>query len=88
MSIFIICLLIISAALVAVFAVLEVRLALVLLPFYPRDTMHVQVLAVALCLSVCVSLSQVSILSKWLNELSWSLARERLSARPTLCTKR
>ena len=35
-----------------------------------------QVLAVALCLSVC--LSQVGVLSKWMNGLSWFLSRRLL----------
>jgi len=43
------------------------------------------VLAVDLCLSMSVHLSQVSVLSKWLNISSWILARELPSIRPTLC---
>jgi len=37
--------------------------------FYPRNAMLARVLAMALCLSVC--LSQVGVLSKRLNESSW-----------------
>ena len=42
------------------------------------------VLAMGLCLSVSVRLSQVGVLSKRLNESSWFLARELFSARPIL----
>ena len=48
--------------------------------------MTVWVLAVALCLSVCVCLSQVGVLSKWMDGSSWFLAC-RLSAHHTLCSK-
>jgi len=41
--------------------------------FYPSDDMLARVLAMALCLSVCVcvGLSQVGVLSKRLNESGW-----------------
>jgi len=41
-------------------------------------------LCMALCPSVSVCLSQVGVLSKWLNESSWFLASELPSTRPTL----
>ena len=57
--------------------------------FYQRDAMLARVLAMALRLSVSVTLclSQVGVLSKRLNESGWFLARELLSAYPTLCYK-
>jgi len=42
-------------------------------------------IAMGLCLSVCVRLSQVGVLSKRLDESSWFLACELPSTRPTLC---
>jgi len=39
--------------------------------------------AIALCLSVCPS--QVKVLLRWMNELSWFLACELPSTHPTLC---
>ena len=51
--------------------------------FYPRDAMLARVLATALCLSVCLCLSQVGVLPKRLNESRWVLTRELLS-----CVKR
>ena len=39
------------------------------------------------CVSVCVCLSQVGVLSKRLNESDWFLALELPSAYPTLCYK-
>ena len=42
-----------------------------LVHFYPSDAMLAPVLAVALCLSVCVCLSQVGVLSKVMNGLIW-----------------
>ena len=45
----------------------------------PRDAMLVQVLALALCLS------QVSVLSKRMNESSWFLAWELFYTYPALC---
>ena len=50
--------------------------------FYPCDAVLASVLAMALCLSVC--LSQVGVLSIRMNELSWLLAWELPSTRPTL----
>ena len=55
--------------------------------FYPRDAMLAQVLATTsyprLCLSVC--LSQVGVLSKRMNELSWFLQWDLHSTHPILC---
>ena len=45
----------------------------------------VGLLAVGLCPSVSVRLSQVGVLSKRLNESSWALACELPCTRPTLC---
>ena len=45
------------------------------------------VLAMALCLSVCLCLLQVGVLSKRLNESRWFWARELPSTRPTHCYK-
>jgi len=42
--------------------------------FFPRDAMLARVLAIALCLSVCVCLSGVGVLSKRMNGLIWFLA--------------
>jgi len=56
------------------------------LGFHPHDAMLVRVLAMALCLSVC--LSQVGVLSKRVNESSWFLARELHLTYPTLCYKK
>jgi len=50
--------------------------------FYPRDDMLVRVLAMA-----CVCLSQVGVLSKWMDGSSWFLACRLLSTYPTLCFK-
>ena len=61
--------------------------------FYQRDAMLAQVglLAMALCPSVCLSvsvrLSQIGVLSKWLYESSWFLAWELPSTHPTLYEK-
>ena len=50
---------------------------------YPRDAMLTRVLAMALCLSVC--LSQVGVLLKWLDGSSSFLAWRLLSTSPALC---
>ena len=47
--------------------------------------MLARVLAMTLCLSVCVCLSQVNVLSKGMNDLICFLARGLLSTSPTLC---
>ena len=47
--------------------------------------MLARVLAMALCLSVC--LPQVGVLSKWLDGLIWFLSWGLLSTSPTLCFK-
>ena len=41
----------------------------------------------ALCLSLCVCLSQVGVLSKRLNKSGWFLARELPLTYPTVCNK-
>jgi len=53
------------------------------LDYYPCDAMLARVLAMALCLSVC--LSQVGVLLKWLEGSSWFLAGRLLSISPSLC---
>jgi len=53
--------------------------------FYPRDAMLARVLTMALCLSVCLCLSQLGVLSKRLNESVWFLATELLSTYHTFC---
>ena len=50
--------------------------------FYTQDAMLVQVLAMALCLSVSVT---SRVLSKWLNDLCRFLAWELPSTYPALC---
>jgi len=55
--------------------------------FYPRDAMLARVLAIALCLSVCVCLSQVGVLSKGMNGLMWFLAWRLFSTSPALSFK-
>jgi len=52
--------------------------------FLPRDAILARVLAVSLRLSVSVCLSQVGVLSKWMDGSSWFLARRLLSTCPTL----
>ena len=49
----------------------------------PRDAMRPRVVAMGLCMSVC--LSQVGVLSKRMNESCWFWACELSSTRPTLC---
>jgi len=44
-------------------------------------------LCVCVCVCVSVCLSQVGVLSKWINGSSWFLARRLLSTSPTLCFK-
>jgi len=46
----------------------------IVLLLHPRDAMLVRLLAMALCPSVSVCLSQVGVLSKRINESSWFLA--------------
>jgi len=55
--------------------------------FYPRDAMLARILAMVLCLSVCVCLSQVGVLLNWLDGTSWFLARRLPSTSHTLCFK-
>ena len=55
--------------------------------FYQRDAMLARVLAVALCLSICVCLSQVGALSKRVKGLICFLAWRLHSISPTLCFK-
>ena len=55
------------------------------LDYYPCDAMLARVLAMALCLSVC--LSQVGVLLKWLDGSSWFLAWRLPSTSPILCFK-
>ena len=55
--------------------------------FYPRDAMLARVIAVDLCLSVRVCLSQVGVLSKGMNGLICFLARGLLSTSPVLWFK-
>ena len=63
------------------------------LRFYQRDAMLARVLKLwpCVCLSVrpqlSVSLSQVGVLSKWMNGLIWFLVWRLLSTSPTLCSK-
>jgi len=56
--------------------------------FYPRDAMLARVLAnvaMALRLSVCLSVASWSVLSKRMNESSWFSVWELTSTHPTLC---
>ena len=66
-------------------------LLLVLITQYPDDAMLARVLAMARCLSVylsvCVCLSQVSVLSKRLNISGWFLVCDLPSTYHTLCCK-
>jgi len=57
--------------------------------YYPHDAVLVQLLAVALCqcLSLSVCLSQVGVLSKWMDGLSRFLACRLISSYPMLCFK-
>jgi len=52
--------------------------------FYPRDTVLARVLAMALCPSLCVCLSQVGVLSKGVKGLIWFLAWRLRSTSHTL----
>ena len=61
----------------------EVQQLDVLSVFYPHDAMLARIVAMALCLC----LSQVSVLSKWMDGSSWFLASRLLSTYPTLCYK-
>ena len=53
---------------------------------FPRDAMLARVLAMVLCLSVCVCLSQVGVLLKWFDGSNWFSVWRLLS--PTLCSIR
>jgi len=55
--------------------------------FYTREAMLARVLAMALCLPVCLRLSQVGVLSNWTDRLIWILACRLLSTSPMLCYK-
>jgi len=61
--------------------------SLSVLHFFSARCYASAVLAMGLCLSVCLSVypSQVGVLSKRMNESSWFMACELPSTRPTLC---